>query len=255
MLFSDVRSFTTISEGLDPKELSQLMNEYLTPMTRIIHEHRGTIDKYMGDAIMAFWGAPINDVDHARHALDSAVAMLTELREIQEDFKKRGWPPIKIGVGLNTGPMNVGNMGSEFRMAYTVLGDSVNLGSRLEGLTKGYGVDLIVNESTAAAVPDYIYRELDRVRVKGKDKPVTIFEPIGLRKDVEKPQRDEIKLYDQALKHYRSKDWDMAELSFLNLQKGAPDKALYKLYGERIVVYRKEPPPDPWDGVWTHETK
>ena len=104
-------------------------------------------------------------------------------------------------------------------------------------------------------VPDYIYRELDRVRVKGKDKPVTIFEPIGLRKDVEKPQRDEIKLYDQALKHYRSKDWDMAELSFLNLQKGAPDKALYKLYGERIVVYRKEPPPDPWDGVWTHETK
>ena len=120
VLFSDVRSFTTISEGLEPAELSQLMNEYLTPMTRIIHEHRGTIDKYMGDAIMAFWGAPINDAEHARHALDAGVAMLNELKAIQEDFKKRGWPPIKIGVGLNTGPMNVGNMGSNFRMAYTV---------------------------------------------------------------------------------------------------------------------------------------
>ena len=255
VLFSDVRSFTTISEGLEPRELSQLMNEYLTPMTRIIHEHRGTIDKYMGDAIMAFWGAPINDAEHARHALDAGVAMLEELKDIQRDFEKRGWPPIKIGVGLNTGPMNVGNMGSEFRMAYTVLGDSVNLGSRLEGLTKGYGVGLIVNESTAAAVPDYVYRELDRVRVKGKDQPVTIYEPVGLRKDVEKPARDEIKLYDQALKLYRKKDWDMAELSFLNLQKGEPDKALYKLYSERIGIYRKEPPPDPWDGVWTHETK
>ena len=200
-------------------------------------------------------GAPLNDADHARHALDAGVAMLEELSVIQEDFKKRGWPPIKIGVGLNTGPMNVGNMGSEFRMAYTVLGDAVNLRSRLEGLTKGYGVDLIVNESTASAVPDYIYRELDRVRVKGKDKPVTIYEPVGLRKDTEKPARDEIKLYDQALKLYRNKDWDMAELSFLNLQKGTPDKALYKLYVERIAVYRKEPPADPWDGVWTHETK
>lgn len=255
VLFSDVRSFTTISEGLEPKELSQLMNEYLTPMTRIIHEHRGTIDKYMGDAIMAFWGAPVTDTDHARHALEAALVMLDELRNIHEDFSKRGWPAIKIGVGLNTGLMNVGNMGSEFRMAYTVLGDSVNLGSRLEGLTKGYGVELIVNESTAAAVPDYIYRELDRVRVKGKDKPVTIFEPVGLIKDVDKSQRDEINLYNQALKHYRSKNWDMAELSFLNLLNATPDKALYKLYGERIAIYRKSPPPDSWDGVWTHESK
>ena len=255
VLFSDVRSFTTISEGLEPKELSQLMNEYLTPMTRIIHEYRGTIDKYMGDAIMAFWGAPINDPNHARHALDAAVAMLTELRNIQDDFKNRGWPAIKIGVGLNTGTMNVGNMGSEFRMAYTVLGDSVNLGSRLEGLTKGYGVELIVSESTAAAVPDYIYRELDRVRVKGKDKPVTIFEPVGLRKDIGKSQRDEINLYNQALKYFRDKNWDMAELSFLNLLKATPDTVLYKVYGERISIYRKSPPPDAWDGVWTHETK
>ena len=255
VLFSDVRSFTTISEGLDPRELSQLMNEYLTPMTRIIHEHRGTIDKYMGDAIMAFWGAPLHDGDHARHAMEASLEMLTQLRVLQADFEKKGWPPIRIGVGLNTGPMNVGNMGSEFRMAYTVLGDAVNLGSRLEGLTKGYGVELIVSESTKDAVPEYVYRELDRVRVKGKDKPVTIYEPVGPIKQVEKAERDELKLYDQALQFYRAKNWDMAELQFLNLQKNVPDRALYKLYPERITHYRADPPADPWDGVFTHETK
>ena len=255
VLFSDVCDFTTISEGLEPKELSQLMNEYLTPMTSIIHEHRGTIDKYMGDAIMAFWGAPIADGNHAKHALDASVAMLRELPALQEQFRKRGWPPLKIGIGLSTGPMSVGNMGSEFRMAYTVMGDAVNLGSRLEGLTKAYGVELIVNESTVAAVPDYIYRELDRVRVKGKDELVTIYEPVGARKEVEKPARDEIKLYAQALKLYCGKDWDMAELQFLNLQKSAPQRSLYKVYVERISHFRKEPPPENWDGAFTYETK
>ena len=255
VLFSDVRSFTNISEGLDPKELSQLMNEYLTPMTRIIHEHRGTIDKYMGDAIMAFWGAPLHDGDHARHALETGMAMLSDLRVLQSDFEKKGWPPIKIGVGLNTGLMNVGNMGSEFRMAYTVLGDAVNLGSRLEGLTKNYGVEFIVSESTKAAVPEYVYRELDRVRVKGKDKPVTIFEPMGLKNEVDKSARDAMKLYEQALKLYRSQNWDMAELQFLNLGKADPDRVLYRLYSERVAHFRKEPPSEKWDGVFTHESK
>ena len=255
VLFSDVRNFTNISEGLEPQELSQLMNEYLTPMTRIIHEHRGTIDKYMGDAIMAFWGAPLHDGDHAQHAMEASMEMLKQLNVLQEEFQAKGWPPIRIGIGLNTGPMNVGNMGSEFRAAYTVLGDAVNLGARLEGLTKGYGVELIVNESTMKAVPEYVYRELDRVRVKGKDKPVTIYEPVGLRKQVDKSVRDEIKLYDQALKLYRAKNWDMAELQFLNLQKSSPERALYQLYSERIVHYRQDPPPDPWDGVFTYLTK
>ena len=255
VLFSDVRSFTTISEGLEPEELSALMNEYLTPMTRIIHEHRGTIDKYMGDAIMAFWGAPLHDGDHGRNALEAGMAMLRELRVLHADFEKKGWPSIKIGVGLNTGLMNVGNMGSEFRMAYTVLGDAVNLGSRLEGLTKNYGVELIVSESTKAAAPEYLYRELDRVRVKGKDKPVTIFEPIGAKKEIEKPARDEMQLYERALKLYRAQNWDMAELQFLNLGKSDPSRALYKLYSERIVHFRKAPPPEKWDGVFTHETK
>lgn len=255
VLFSDVRDFTTISEGLDPQELSQLMNEYLTPMTRIIHEHRGTIDKYMGDAIMAFWGAPVGDSNHAHNAVEASIAMLSQLKKLQIDFKERGWPPIRIGIGLNTGDMNVGNMGSEFRMAYTVLGDAVNLGARLEGLTKGYGVDLIVSESTARAVPDLLYRELDRVRVKGKDKPVTIYEPIGRHKNINNAVREEIRIYQQALYHYRQQNWSRAKQEFAALQQLNPQKVLYKIYSERVDVYRDDPPPMPWDGVFTFDTK
>jgi adenylate cyclase len=255
VLFSDVRSFTTISESLDPEELSQLMNEYLTPMTEIIFRHRGTIDKYMGDAIMAFWGAPLDDPEHARHALTAAVAMLEELEEIKRRFAAKGWPPIQIGVGLNTGNMSVGNMGSQFRRAYTVMGDAVNLGSRLEGLTKTYGVQMIVSETTAGAVPEYAYRELDRVRVKGKDKPVTIYEPLGLKEQVSSEIRKEIKLYREALKLYRAENWDMAELQFLNLSEAHPEHKLYQEYVHRIGVFRKSPPDTGWDGVFTHETK
>ncbi len=255
VLFSDVRGFTTISESLSPDELSQLMNEYLTPMTRIIFEQRGTIDKYMGDAIMAFWGAPLDDAEHAQRALKSAFFMLEELQVIQKQFEAKGWPPIRIGIGLNTGSMNVGNMGSEFRRAYTVMGDAVNLGSRLEGLTKNYGVDLIVNESTAQAVPEYAYRELDRVRVKGKDRPVTIYEPMGLKTEIDDAQKSELKLYRQALKVYRAQNWDMAEIQFLNLQKSNPQRSLYNMYIERVAVYRQQPPETNWDGVFTHQTK
>ncbi len=255
VLFSDVRGFTTLSEGLDPKQLADLMNQFLTPMTYVIHDHRGTIDKYMGDAIMAFWGAPIADTDHARHALAAGMAMVASLRGINREFKKRGWPEIRIGVGVNTGNMSVGNMGSEFRMAYTVLGDAVNLGSRLEGLTKGYGVSIIVSETTRAAVPEFAYRELDRVRVKGKDEPVAIFEPLGDAGDVDKAVRDELKLYRQALKYYRTQQWDLAELQFLNLQKSSTSPYLYKMYAERVAQYRKTPPAPDWDGVHTFTTK
>jgi adenylate cyclase len=255
VLFSDVRGFTTISEGLDPRELSQLMNGFLTPMTQIIHDHRGTIDKYMGDAIMAFWGAPLADPDHARRALEAAMAMIDRLAVLQDEFRRRGWPEIEIGVGLNTGAMSVGNMGSEFRMAYTALGDAVNLGSRLEGLTKQYGVQLIVSETTAKAVPDYAYRELDRVQVKGKDEPVTIYEPMGPRDTVSEAARGELKLYREALKLYRAQNWDMAELQLLNLQASSPSRRLYSLYVERIGVFRQAPPAADWDGVFKHETK
>jgi len=255
VLFSDVRGFTTLSENLEPKELSELMTEYLTPMTHIIHEHRGTIDKYMGDAIMAFWGAPLHDSQHARHALEAAMEMLKRLEALRPQFKAKGWPEIRAGIGLNTGIMSVGNMGSQFRMAYTVLGDAVNLGSRLEGTTKAYGVQIIVSESTKNAVPEYLYRELDRVRVKGKDKPVVIYEPIGLREEADDRLVAEIAEYEQALEHYRQQRWEAAKEQFAKHCGKYPNCMLYRIYMERIEHFMENPPGENWDGVYVFTTK
>jgi len=255
VLFSDVRGFTTISEGMDPKQLTQWMNAFLTPMTRVIHKNRGTIDKYMGDAIMSFWGAPLKDSEHARHALYAALEMMDEINIMQAEFEARGWPPVNIGIGLNSGNMNVGNMGSEFRVAYTVLGDAVNLGSRLEGLTKEYGVNIIVSETTKNSIPEYIFRELDLVRVKGKNEPVAIFEPVGHINDLPKSVTSELTTYKQALRGFRSQNWDKAEMDFFNLNRSYPDRPLYQVYLDRITYYRNKPPGKNWDGVFTHTTK
>ncbi len=254
VLFSDVRGFTTISEGLNPEELTRLMNAFLTPMTGVIHEYRGTIDKYMGDAIMAFWGAPLKDPLHAKHGVEAGLRMIEIMKELGPEFKKRGWPELKIGVGLNTGPMNVGNMGSEFRMAYTVLGDAVNLGSRLEGLTKQYGVDLMVSETTAAAADNYLYRELDLVKVKGKHEPVAIFEPVALKGSLSDAELNTLDRYHQALKHFRNQDWGYAErlLSELLTEE---KRMIYEIYLDRINLYREQPPGKDWDGVFTHTSK
>jgi adenylate cyclase len=255
ILFSDVRSFTTISEGLDPKELSLLMNEFLTPLSRIVYKHRGTIDKYMGDCIMAFWGAPLPDARHAHNSIVAGLEMLKALEELQPHFKSRGWPPIHIGVGINTGRVSVGNMGSEVRVAYTVMGDAVNLASRLEGITKEYGVGIVVGESTKDAVPDFVYRELDLVRVKGKDKPVAIFEPLGLSGQVAEAVIEEMKLFQQVLLSYHKQDWDLAEQQLSNLQKISPQAKLYQVYAERVVYFRNHPPGADWDGVFVFKTK
>ncbi len=175
VLFTDIRNFTTHSESMNPEDLAEWLNDFLTPMTTIIHKHRGAIDKYMGDAIMAFWGAPLDDADHAEHAIDAAKEMIEYLETLNANYRKKGWPEIAIGIGLNTGDMSVGNMGSEFRMAYTVVGDAVNLGSRLEGLTKQYGVPIIVSEFTVESASNYEFERLDHVKVKGKTEGVTIF--------------------------------------------------------------------------------
>jgi adenylate cyclase len=174
---------------------------------------------------------------------------------LRQEFAVRGWPEIKIGVGVNTGNMNVGNKGSEFRVDYTVLGDAVNLGSRLEGLTKVYGVDIIVGEATRHEVPEYEYRELDLVRVKGKDKPVAIYEPIGLLEEVDKSIRQDLKRYNYALKFYRSQHWDEAEREFFALSSVDKDRKIYHIYLDRIMEYRKNPPPEDWDGSFTHTSK
>lgn len=254
VLFSDVRNFTTISEGLDAAELTRLMNEFLTPFTGAIQKHRGTIDKYMGDAVMAFWGAPLTDDEHARHALMSAFDMLRVVRDLDQAFRDKGWPEIRVGVGIASGDMNVGNMGSEFRIAYTVMGDTVNLGSRLEGLTKSYGVDIIVNERAARLVPDFTFRELDLVRVKGKTKPVAIFEPVGPSAELPADTAGMLLTYGAALGAYRNQQWDQAASSFETLRQQSDD-LLYNVYLDRINAFRQSPPPDDWDGVFEHLSK
>ena len=255
ILFSDVRGFTTISEGMDPKQLSLLMNEFLTPLSRIVYKRRGTIDKYMGDCIMAFWGAPLPDGGHARNAILAAIEMQAALCALQENFRERGWPPIRIGVGINTGRVSVGNMGSEVRVAYTVMGDEVNLASRLEGITKQYGVGIIVGENTRNAVADFMYRELDHVRVKGKDKPVAIFEPVGLAGEIDRATLDELKLFHEMRRLYRKQNWEQAELQLMNLRRLSPQTELYKIYAERVAHFQKHPPPTDWDGVYVFATK
>jgi adenylate cyclase len=255
VLFSDVRNFTTMSEGLTPKELTELMNAYLTPMTRVVQSRRGTIDKYIGDAIMAFWGAPLKDPDHAENAVYAAIEMQEALELLNVEFAARGWPKLAIGAGLSTGSMSVGNMGSEFRMAYTVLGDAVNLGSRLEGLTKEYGVSIIVSEETKLQSPSYAFMELDRVRVKGRAEPVAIFEPVMQRNRLSTDDKSRLLRHKQALAAYRKQDWDTAEREFFMLSQASNGKPLYDIYLERVNHFRKEPPPSSWDGVFTFTTK
>ena len=255
VLFSDVRGFTTISEGLEPEELATLMNEYLGAMTLVVRKHRGTLDKYIGDAIMAFWGAPVDDPQHARNAVLTGLEMHEALHDLNKQLVTRGWPELKIGVGVNTGPMTVGDMGSPVRQSYTVMGDAVNLGSRLEGITKKYGVGMIVGETTREMLKkDFIFRELDRVRVKGKDEPVGIYEPVGEEGKVAREDLDEIKLWNQALRFYRAQEWDQAEVALMNLQR-MKSRYLYDEYVKRVEHYRKEPPGEGWDGVTTFETK
>ncbi|BAE51039.1 adenylate/guanylate cyclase domain-containing protein [Paramagnetospirillum magneticum] len=255
VLFSDVRGFTTISEGLAPQQLTVLMNAFLSPMTHVIHDFRGTIDKYMGDAIMAFWGAPLHDPDHARHAVQAALGMVKKMEELKDDFVARGWKPIKVGIGLNTGIMNVGNMGSDFRMAYTVLGDAVNLGSRVESLTKQYGVNMMVTEYTQAAVPGLISREIDLVRVKGKDTPVRLYEPLGFEGEVDAETVARLSQHLAALAMFREQKWDAARMAFQELHNSDPERVIYKIYLGRIEHFMEEPPGTDWDGVYTHKEK
>jgi adenylate cyclase len=249
VMFSDVRGFTTISESLKPEDLAEYINGYLTAMSLIIQNHRGTLDKYIGDAIMAFWGAPVPEASHAQLAVETAMEMQIELVKLNASYKARGWPDMQIGIGVSTGEMSVGDMGSKIRKAYTVMGDAVNLGSRLEGVTKKYGVGIIVSDATRKAVKGIVFRELDRIRVKGKDEPVAIYEPLGRDGEVPKEVHDELKLWSQALKMYRSQQWDQVELQLLNLQRMSPKSELYKFYAKDVQLMRAEPPGEAWDGV------
>ena len=256
VMFVDVRGFTTISEGLSPKELREYINLYLTAMSEDIRSsHQGTLDKYIGDAVMAFWGAPVSFPDHASRAVATALLMQESAARLNRDFLARGWPELKIGIGLNTGPMHVGDMGSKIRRAYTVMGDAVNLGARLEGITKVYGVGIAVGVATRQQAPEFAWRELDLVRVKGKNEPVAIFEPLGKPAELSVETLEEVAQWEAALAKVRSQRWDAAEEAIVALAARYPARGLYTLYLERIAYYRVNPPGSTWDGVTTFETK
>jgi len=255
VLFSDVRDFTSISEGLPPEGLKDMMNAYLSEMTQVIQEKRGTIDKYIGDAIMAFWGAPLHDGDHALHGVEAALAMQKRIRGLDPEFAKNGWPVLNIGVGINCGEMNVGDMGSKFRRAYTVMGDAVNIASRLEGLTKEYGVGILVSESIVGAAQGIVYREIDFVAVKGRSQGIPIYEPIGKVGEVGDTTLTEIDRFHKALEWYRKQRWNEAEEAMKALRFANPENKLYKLYLKRIAEYRTNSPGPEWNGVWVWTTK
>jgi adenylate cyclase len=256
ILFSDVRGFTSISEALSPEHLREYINEYLTDMSDIIRaKHRGTLDKYIGDAIMAFWNAPVEDPFHPRSGILAAMEMLRQCDTLNERFAARGWPTLKIGIGVNSGSVRVGDMGSNIRKAYTAMGDAVNVASRLEGRTKHYGVGILVGEASRKLVQDVVFKEIDKIKVKGKDEALTIYEPIGMETHVEKKVLDELKLWHQALKQYRARQWDQVEVNLLNLQRMNPGCGLYALYANEVAAKRRNPPPEDWDGVTVFDEK
>jgi adenylate cyclase len=255
VLFCDMRGFTKLSEKMEPTLLQELLNSVFNRLSDIIRSNRGTIDKYMGDCVMAFWGAPVDIPNHAHMAVKTSMEMANAVRKINEEHRAKGIPEIGVGVGLNTGTMCVGNMGSEVRQAYTVIGDAVNLGSRLEGLSKVYGVDIVVSESTRKLAPEFAWQELDRVRVKGKEQAVAIYWPLAPADRVDKAVTEELKTWNAFLKAYRAQDWDQCDVLMLNLQRMNAKKYLYELYAERVASMRLLPFDPGWDGATNFETK
>lgn len=252
VLFADIRNFTSVSEQLDATHVKRLLNTFFTPITEIIFKNRGTIDKYVGDMIIAFWGAPIEDLEHARHALNSAMTIFDKMDSINELMKTNQLPTVQIGVGLATGLMNVGDMGSEFRRAYTVLGDTVNLASRLQDLTKFYKVNILVNELTQANQEEILWQTVDKVSVKGRQMATVIYQPLGLVSEASATFKTELLEYHQALELYYAQDWALAQRLLQQLREKNPHCYLYTLYLERIASFLITPPPADWDGVFVH---
>ena len=262
VMFSDIRGFTSISEKLDAQELALFLNQYLSDMTRIVFSYHGTLDKYIGDAVMAFWGAPFEEEGHAARGCNAALEMMKRVRELQKEWEAQGKPSLEIGIGLNTGVASVGNMGSALRYGYTALGDAVNLSSRLEGLNKDYGTHIIVNETTyqGAKGDGFVFRELDLMRVKGKLQPVTIYQLMGRKEDFDadgstETVRLQVEMFTRARELYRGRQWKAAQGAFQEFLDKWPKDGPSRVYVERCQEYIAAGPPANWDGVFvmTHK--
>lgn len=256
VLFADIRNFTHISESLDPSQLKKLLNEYFTPMTKIIFDHGGTIDKYVGDMIMAFWGAPLENKNHSLDAVMAAFEMQKMAESMTDKFKEIGVNEIKIGVGINSGFMNVGDMGSQYRRSYTVLGDTVNLASRLESSTKFYHSNFIISDNTLEGCHgEIIARHLDRVKVIGKDQAIEIYQPLCTKEAVTPMLREELELHEKAQGLYYEARWDESMRLYEALHKKYPEVGLYPLYIDRIKSLKEKGVKAPWDGCYVRVDK
>lgn len=256
VLFSDIRHFTAMSEHLSASELKDLLNRYLSAVTEVIFQHGGTIDKYVGDMVMAFWNAPLDDAQHASRAVAAALAMQARMVQLREEFVADGLPTFAVGIGLNTGSMNVGDMGSRYRRAYTVLGDAVNLGSRLESLTAYYGVPVLVSECTRDEASDFIYRRVDRIRVKGRRNAVEVSEPVCSSGRADTALLDRLARFEQALDDYQGRRWPQARTALQALREEDPAYGtLVEVYLGRMTDEELAGLPDDWDGVYTHHSK
>ena len=257
VLFSDIRGFTSISERLGAKETVALLNEYFTDMVDIVFAHNGVLDKYIGDMIMAVFGSVLQSAEDASNAVTVGNRMMSALRELNQRRAARGAEPIRIGVGISTGHVVAGNIGSMKRMEYTVIGDRVNLAERLEGANKFYGTSVLICDATWNAVRQHApAREIDLIRVRGRTMPVAIYEAIGHHTAESFPNRDTVLgAFDAGIRHYRRRDWFGAERHFREALAGNPGDAPTKVYLERCQYYRQHPPPDDWDGVWAMQGK
>lgn len=254
VMFADLHQFTELVESFQPQQLKEFLSDYLTPATDIIFEYHGTIDKYIGDLIMAFWGAPMEDKNHARHSVLAALALQDMLKSQNNVFTRYygSEKNIRLGIGINTGTMNVGDMGSKHRRSFTVMGDAVNLASRVESLTRYYQVDILVTTNTMQQCHDIAFRLIDRVRVKGKTQHVRLYQPLGKAENLAAIQKDQLKVYELALKHYWRQDWDTAANLFAKLLVISPADPIYSLYMQRIHHFIENPPAENWDGIHTH---
>jgi adenylate cyclase len=249
VLCAEIQDFNALIERLPPTELAELMNQYLTAVSAEILAHGGTLDKYIGDQVHAFWGAPVADPQDAAHAVAAAQAMARVVQErINPGFSKRGWPEIKLGIGINTGNMVVGDLGSSQRRAYTVIGKAANAGQRFSGLARLYGVNIVVGEVTRRACGDIVWRELDRVRTRADTTPVSLYEPLGMTRDVTEAAQAQVPLWQQFLRLYRTAQFDAAEIQ-LNQIRQRGEVPLHLLYANRLAALRATPPEAGWDGV------
>jgi len=230
VLFCDVVGFSAISERLESSQVAEWLNGFFGLTSRIVVRYRGTIDKYMGDSIMAVWGAPARSETHAFDALGAAIDISREIEELNEEYRRKGWPVVELGVGISTGRANVGPLGSEYRMDYTVVGDTVNVAQRLEAQTRKYRVPVIVSGTTAAAIPDMLFRELDTVKVKGRTQPVTMHEPLGMADAADKELIERLNLHREAMAASKSGDWVRARSLFTQLRDGWGPTDMYELY-------------------------